>query len=70
MLPAERKEIMNQDNRVLGRVGARELNSGELILVQGAIIPHTNTACVNANGQPQLFDAGFSECTSDVNDNP
>jgi hypothetical protein len=57
---------MNQDNRVLGRKGARELNMGELQFVQGAIIPHTTTACsLGANGQPQFFDTGTLECSSD-----
>lgn len=44
--------MMKQDNRVLGRRGARDLNTNELQLVQGAYIPHTNTACqLNALGQ-------------------
>jgi hypothetical protein len=43
---------MNQNNRVLGRVGARELMLGEIEHVKGGIIPRTNTACtINANGQ-------------------
>ena len=57
---------MNQENRVLGRKGARELNTGELQVVQGAIIPHTLTACsLRPNGEPLFGDTGFSECSSD-----
>lgn len=42
---------MHQDNRVLGRIGARELSLTEMEQVQGAIIPHTNTACqLNSRG--------------------
>jgi hypothetical protein len=35
-IPAERKKIMNRDNRVLGRVGARELTQEEVEHVTGA----------------------------------
>ena len=65
-IPAERKEIMDQDNRVLGRRGARELNTNELESVQGAIIHHTLTACsLRPKGQQLFGDTGFSECSSD-----
>ncbi len=64
--PAERTEIMKQDNRVLGRVGARELNTSDMERVQGAIVYHTLTACaLRANGQQLFGDTGFSECSSD-----
>lgn len=65
-IPAERKEIMKQDNRVLVRTGARELNTNEMENVQGAIIHHTLTACSLRPKGEQLFgDTGFSECSSD-----
>jgi hypothetical protein len=57
---------MNQDNRVLGRKGARELNPSEIERVQGAIVHHTLTACsLRTNGQQLFGDTGFSECSSD-----
>ncbi len=57
---------MNQDNRVLGRRGARELNPSETERVQGAIVHHTLTACsLRPNGQQLFGDTGFSECSSD-----
>lgn len=57
---------MNQDNRVLGRKGARELNTSELECVQGAIVRHTLTACsLRRHGQQLFGDTGFSECSSD-----
>lgn len=40
--PAERKEIMNQNSRVLSRVGARELTVEEMERVGGSQIVHTN----------------------------
>jgi hypothetical protein len=43
--PAERTEIMLQENRVLGRVGARALTAAEVENVGAGIIYHTNTAC-------------------------
>jgi hypothetical protein len=64
--PAERKETMKQENRVLGRVGARELNTNEIERVQGAIVHHTLTACaLRTNGQQLFGDTGFSECSAD-----
>ena len=57
---------MKQDNRVLGRRGARELNTNEIERVQGAIIHHTLTACsLRPNGEQLFGDTGFSECSSD-----
>jgi hypothetical protein len=57
---------MKHDNRVLGRVGARELNTNEIERVQGAIVPHTLTACaLRANGQQLFGDTSLSECSSD-----
>jgi hypothetical protein len=56
---------MNQD-RVLGRVGARELSTSEIERVQGAIVHHTLTACaLRPNGEQLFGDTGFSECSSD-----
>jgi hypothetical protein len=40
------KQLMNQDNRVLGRKGARELSPGEVALVTGAVL--TETKCTIA----------------------
>lgn len=57
---------MNRENRVLGRRGARELNTSELEHVQGAIVHHTLTACsLRPNGEQLFGDTGFSECSSD-----
>jgi hypothetical protein len=57
---------MKQDDRVLGRRGARELNTSEMERVQGAIVHHTLTACaLRSNGQQLFGDTGFSECSSD-----
>ena len=56
---------MKQDRRVLGRIGARELNTSEMEQVQGAIVHHTTTACVLGANGPLFGDSGFSECSSD-----
>lgn len=48
---------MNQDNRVLGRVGARELTPREVDHVTGAI--HTETVCTFFNG---VLDGDRGEC--------
>lgn len=57
---------MNHENRVLGRRGARELDTNELESVQGAIVHHTLTACsLRPNGEQLFGDTGFSECSSD-----
>ena len=61
---------MKQENRVLGRVGARALDTNELERVDGGIIHHTLTACsLRPNGEQLFGDTGFSECSSDVGDN-
>lgn len=55
---------MNKDNRVLGRVGARELNEQEVDAVQGAlIVRHTTTLCF-IDKQQQLVsgDQAIGEC--------
>lgn len=41
---------MNQDNRVLGRKGARELNSNEAEHVNGSLRVHTETVCTLFGG--------------------
>lgn len=61
---AERIEIMNENSRVLGRVGARELTTREVERVQGGIIIHTNTACFRAGGMVSSDSAPY-ECGSD-----
>ena len=60
---------MKQENRVLGRRGARDLNTSELQLVQGAFIPHTNTACqLNSRGQAVSPDSGPADgCPETIN---
>jgi hypothetical protein len=60
---AERKELMNQDDRVLGRKGARILTPGEIDYVTGTFLIHTNTACTFAalSGSP-LPDGDRAEC--------
>jgi hypothetical protein len=56
---------MNQDNRVLGRVGARELTMREVEDVRGGIIIHTNTACFLLSGGAVLSD--INECGAGEN---
>jgi hypothetical protein len=64
------KEIMNQDNRVLGRKGARELMAKEVEDVRAGITIHTNTACfVNSRGQAFALDSSPFECGTN-GDNP
>ena len=36
---------MNQDNRVLARMQARDLTEKEIQVVTGGSVPHTETAC-------------------------
>jgi hypothetical protein len=54
---AEKEKSMNQDNRVLSRVGARELTQEEADKVQGGF--RTLTVCTNFNGQK---DEDIGEC--------
>jgi hypothetical protein len=49
---------MNQDNRVLARMQARDLTDNEVQVVCGGI--HTNTACTFAAGT--VPDGDRSEC--------
>lgn len=51
---------MNQDSRVLGRMGARELTAREIDYVTGGV--HTVTVCtVGRNGAPD-GDVFLGEC--------
>jgi hypothetical protein len=52
---------MNQDNRVLGRQGARELSEQEIEAVSGSFQRRTLTPCAIDNKQ-QLFAGDTSEC--------
>lgn len=56
---------MKQDNRVLGRLGARELTTNEIERVQAGIIIHTNTACFLGPGGLISSDSAPYECGSD-----
>jgi hypothetical protein len=59
-------KIMSQNNRVLGRKGARELMATEVEDVRAGIIIHTNTACfVNVQGATFSLDSSPFECGSD-----
>jgi hypothetical protein len=55
---------MEQDNRVLSRMGARELNQEELEAVAGAFkIRHTLTPCfVDHKQQLMAGDQSIGEC--------
>jgi len=55
---------MNTDNRVLGRVGARELSEQEVDAVQGAfIVRHTTTLCfIDKKQQLVSGDQAIGEC--------
>lgn len=50
---------MNQDNRVLGRMRARELTAGETKAVSGALA--TQTVCT-FDGRTADGDASIGEC--------
>lgn len=57
---------MKQDNRVLGRTGARDLTTKEVEGVTAGVIIHTNTACfVDSRGQAVSLDSSPYECGSD-----
>jgi hypothetical protein len=57
---------MKQDNRVLGRKGARELVATEVDDVKAGIVIHTNTACfVNMQGAAFSMDSSPADCGSD-----
>lgn len=51
---------MNQDNRTLGRKGARELTPRETEHIQGAI--RTQTVCTNLGIQGNDGDVLLGEC--------
>jgi len=54
---------MKQENRVLGRAGARELTQEEVIAVTGAFRVHTLTPCiVDRNGNLLNGDQSIGEC--------
>ncbi len=56
-------EQMNQDNRVLNRIGARELTAEEVDLVVGGFRTHTLTPCI-VDTQGNFFngDTSIGEC--------
>ena len=65
-IPAERKEIMDQDKRVLGRLGARELTVEELELAAGSQIVRTDNCSIITN---RLTGSGDGDgCTDLVRD--
>jgi hypothetical protein len=51
---------MNQDNRVLGRKGARDLNPAESEMVRGGLTFHTLTLCTAPFSG--YFDGDPGEC--------
>ena len=54
---------MKQENRVLGRAGARELTQEEVMAVTGAFRVHTLTPCiVDRNGNLMNGDQSIGEC--------
>ena len=54
---------MNQENRVLGRTGARELTQEEVANVTGAFQKHTLTLCtVDRKGNSFNGDTAIGEC--------
>lgn len=52
---------MDQNNRVLGRLGARELSEQEVQIVSGSFQHRTLTPCL-MNEKRQLFAGDTSEC--------
>jgi hypothetical protein len=54
---------MNQDNRVLNRIGARELTAEEVDMVVGGFRTHTLTPCI-VDRQGNFFngDTAIGEC--------
>jgi hypothetical protein len=55
--------MMNQDNRVLNRIGARDLTAEEVDLVVGGFTIHTLTPCI-VDRQGNFFngDTSIGEC--------
>jgi hypothetical protein len=60
----ERSKKMNDQNRVLARKGARDLNEHEVALVAGGL--RTLTACTLAAAGTPDGDTFHSECGADV----
>jgi hypothetical protein len=57
----ERRNTMKHNNRVLGRMGARELTPREVEHVTGAV--HTETVCtVDLKGGNTALDGDRGEC--------
>jgi hypothetical protein len=54
---------MNENNRVLGRSGARELSEQEVLAVTGALRVHTLTLCIaDHKGKTLAGDQSIGEC--------
>jgi hypothetical protein len=64
VFPTVKEEPMDTNNRVLGRVGARELSEQEVDAVQGAfIVRHTTTLCfIDKKQQLVSGDQSIGEC--------
>jgi hypothetical protein len=64
LFPTVKEEHMDTNNRVLGRVGARELTEQEVDTVQGAFqVRHTLTPCFIDKKQQLLNgDQAIGEC--------
>lgn len=61
--PTIKEEAMDKNNRVLGRMGARELTEQEVGAVQGAFQRHTLTPCFIDKKQQLLNgDQAIGEC--------
>jgi hypothetical protein len=61
--PSRKGKMMNQDNRVLNRIGARDLTAEEVDLVVGGFTIHTLTPCI-VDRQGNFFngDTSIGEC--------
>ena len=54
---------MNNDNRVLGRIGARDLSDEETAMVTGGFRNHTLTPCIaDRQGNYVNGDTAIGEC--------
>ena len=59
----ERGKMMSQDNRVLSRIGARELTAEEVDQVVGGFTVRTHTLClVDPQGNFFNGDTAIGEC--------
>lgn len=63
-LKGTKNETMNQEKRVLSRIGARELTREEMEHTSGGFAQHTNTACIFTGRQLDAGDRG--ECPSSL----